>query len=64
MVIAVFENWLFQLALGATGGLLLCLGLYFLHREAESRDVFTKRWQANLVFVLSFSAAAATGMFG
>jgi hypothetical protein len=63
VVISVFESWLFQMALGATGGLLLCLALYFLHIEA-GRSSLAGRWLANLVFVLAFCAAAITGMFG
>ena len=64
VVVSVFESWIFQLVLGASGGLLMCLGLYFLHLEGRSRDTLTKRWAANLVFVLAFVAAAVTGLFG
>jgi hypothetical protein len=64
LVIRIFEHWIFQLVLGASGGLLFCLGLYFLHLEGRSRDTYTKRWAANLVFVTAFGTAAVTGLFG
>ena len=63
VVIGVFESWVFQLVLGASGGLLLSLALYFLHLEAARRSV-AGRWVANAVFACVFSAAAITGMFG
>jgi hypothetical protein len=63
LVITIFESWIFQLSLGATGGLLLCLSFYFLHIEAVRRSVGA-RWAANLVFISMFSGAAMTGMFG
>jgi len=63
VVIGVFENPLFQMGLGATGGLLLCLSFYFLHLETLRTSV-GKRWIANLIFILTFGAAAVTGMFG
>lgn len=63
VVIGVFEHPLFQMGLGATGGLLLCLSFYFLHLETLRKSI-TKRWLGNLVFILVFAAAAVTGMFG
>ncbi len=63
VVVGVFEHWLFQMGLGATGGLLLCLGLYFLHIEAL-RESAGRKWMACAVFAAIWSAAAATGMFG
>ena len=63
VVITVFEHPLFQMGLGATGGLLLCLSFYFLHLETL-RTSIGKRWLGNLVFILAFASAAVTGMFG
>ena len=63
VVIGVFENPLFQMGLGATGGLLLCLSFYFLYLEALRTSV-GKRWIANIIFIAVFAAAAVTGMFG
>jgi hypothetical protein len=63
MVIAIFEHPVFQMGLGASGGLLLCLSVYFLHMESLRKSV-GKRWITNLVFIATFAAAAVTGMFG
>ena len=63
VVIGVFENAFFQIGLGVTGGLLLCLSFYFIHLESLRTSV-GKRWITNLVFILTYSAAAVTGMFG
>jgi len=63
VVIGIFENPFFQMGLGASGGLLMCLSLYFLHLEGL-RTAVGKRWVTNLVFILTYSAAIVTGMFG
>jgi|WetSurMetagenome_2_1015567.scaffolds.fasta_scaffold00597_18 hypothetical protein len=63
VVIGTFEHPIFQMGLGATGGLLLCLSFYFLHLEALRKSV-GKRWIGNAVFITTFALAAVTGMFG
>jgi hypothetical protein len=63
VVIGIFEHPIFQMGLGASGGLLLCLSFYFLHLESL-RTSLGKRWITNAVFVGTYTAAAVTGMFG
>ena len=63
VVIGTFEHPIFQIGLGASGGLLLCLSFYFLHLETLRTSV-GKRWIGNFVFIAIFATAAMTGMFG
>lgn len=58
----------FQLVLGASGGILLFLSIYFLYietRRAELARRSTKwNWALGLGYAFSFSAAVITGIYG
>ena len=66
--IAVFEHWLFQIALGASGGVLLLLSFYFAYLETRRVEVGFRGHKHNLllnaVFAIAFAASVLTGLFG
>lgn len=66
--VAVFESWIFQICLGASGGLLLLLSFYFAYLETRRVEVGYRGHGHNLflnvVFSLSFAASVITGIFG
>lgn len=66
--IAIFESIPFQLALGASGGFLLFLSIYFLYIETRRAELVkhSTRWNFALggFYVCFFVAATVTGLFG
>jgi hypothetical protein len=64
-VVMVFEHWALQAMLGASGGILMCLAVYFSHLErSRSEYVRTSSLAMIAVFATVFAASALTGMFG
>lgn len=66
--IRVFESWLFQIALGASGGVLLLLSFYFAYLETRRVEVGFRGHKHNLllnaVFATAFAASVLSGIFG
>lgn len=68
LIVAVYEHWLFQIILGASGGLLLALSFYFFHLESRRALIIdgsgSNVWLNVIAFVSTFAICCATGMFG
>ena len=66
--IAIFESIPFQLVLGASGGLLLFLSIYFLYIETRRAELVKHPtcWNFTLggFYVMFFLVATVTGLFG
>lgn len=68
IVIAMFEHWMFQVVLGASGGLLVTLSYYFSHMETRRADLVDPGramivWNV-VAFVVAFCLSAVSGMWG
>jgi len=66
--ITIFEHWVFQICLGASGGVLLVLSFYYAYLESRRTEAVdrtpTKTIALNGAFTIAFVASVLTGLFG